>query len=106
MKTEHRIYAGLVVLLLLGGAVYVTGQNKKEQGQKHSAAAATADLPTIGVPKDDLDKVTKVEVTSLDKDDKKKQLKVVLEKKGEDWDLTAPISVKANAAYVKSLLDS
>jgi Domain of unknown function (DUF4340) len=106
MKTEHRIYAGLVILVLLGGAVYVTGQNKKEQGAKHSAAAAVADLPTIGVPKDDADKITKVEVTALDKDDKKKQVKVVLEKKGEDWELTAPISAKANGAYIKSLLDN
>lgn len=104
MKTEHKIYAGLVILAALGGGVYLTTQNKKQQVAKHSVISA--DMPSIAVPKDDADKITKVEVTTVDKDDKTKKTKVTLEKKGEDWQVTSPVMAKANAANVKSLVDN
>jgi hypothetical protein len=106
MKTEHKIYAALAILALFAGGLYLTMQNKKEQAQKHSVTAASADLPSVNLPKDDADKVTRVEVTTTDKDDKKKVTKVTLEKKGDDWDLTAPVNAKANASNVKSLVDN
>ncbi len=107
MKTEHKIYAGLAVLAGLGGAVYLSNQSKAKAQADHTiTAASSADLPSIAVPKDDSDKITKVEVTAPDKDDKTKTTKIVLEKKGEDWELTSPVSAKANAANVKSLLDN
>jgi hypothetical protein len=106
MKTDQKIYAGLVILALLAGGLYFTMQNKKEQVQKHTVTAASADLPTVAVAKDDGDKITKIELTSSDKDDKNKKTKVVLEKKGEDWDLTTPTTAKANASNVKSLIDN
>jgi hypothetical protein len=105
MKTEHKIYAGLGILAALGGAYYLTNQNQQKQAAAHSISAP-ADLPTISVPKDDADKITKIEVTSPDKDDKTKKTKVTLEKKGEDWEVTAPVQAKANASNVKSLLDN
>ena len=40
------------------------------------------------VPKDDTEKITKIELTTPDKDDKTKKTKVTLEKKGDDWDVT------------------
>jgi hypothetical protein len=106
MKTDHKIYAGLGILAVLAGGLYLTTQDKKAEAAKHSVTAASADVPTIGVPKDDVDKVTKLELTSVDKDDKTKVTKVTLEKKGDDWELTAPLAAKANAANVKSLLDN
>jgi hypothetical protein len=106
MKTEHKIYAALALLAVLAGGLYLTTQSKAEQVAKHSVAAASADLPTVSIPKDDTDKITKIELTATDKDDKTKQNKVTLEKKGEDWELTAPVAAKANAANVKQLLDN
>ena len=106
MKTEHRIYAALVLLAALAGGLYLTSQNKKEQSAKHSATAASADLPSVSVPKDDADKITKVELATIDKDDKTKRTKVTLEKRGEDWEVTAPVQAKANGANVKSLVDN
>lgn len=107
MKTEHKIYASLVVLLLLAGGLYQTNKSKKEESARHaSAATAAADLPAVSLPKDDGDKITKLELTSVDKDDKTKQNKVVVEKKGDAWELTTPLSAKASESNVKSLIDN
>jgi hypothetical protein len=106
MNTEYKIYAALAILALGGGGIYLTGQNKKEQVKKHSITASSADLPNIAVPKDDTEKITKLEIQSPDKDDKTKKNKVVLEKKGDEWEVTSPVAAKANAANVKSLVDN
>jgi len=109
MKTEHKIYAGLGILAALAGGLYLTNQDKKQQLAHHSVTAASADLPSISVPKDDTDKLTKIELATTDKDDKTKKTKVTLEKKGADWVVTSPSSAAgaaANASNVKSLLDN
>lgn len=106
MKTEHRIYAALGILAVLAGGLYVTNQDKKKQAASHTVTAASADMPAIGIPKDDTDKITKVELTTVDKDDKSKKTKVVLEKKGTDWEVIEPVAAKANASNVKSLVDN
>ena len=100
MKTEQRIYVALVILALLGLGVYWTQSNKKKAASEHSAVAAQADLPTVGVPKDDVDKITKIEIKNADKSN------VTLEKKGDTWELVKPVSAKANASNIRSLLDN
>ena len=59
---------------------------------EHSPVAASADMPTIGVPKDDVEKITKIEIKNADKSH------VLLEKKGDAWELVQPVPAKANAA--------
>ncbi len=100
MKTEHKIYIALVVLALLGVGVYLTQKKQKQELSAHSATAATADLPKIGVSKDDVEKITKLTIKNADKSD------VTLEKKGDAWEVTHPVNAKANAANVRSLLDN
>jgi hypothetical protein len=106
MKTEYRIYAALIVLALLGIGLFVIRKDKTEQQSKHSATAASADLPSVSVGKDDVEKITKIEITSPNKDDKAKKNTVTLEKKGDNWEVTAPVAAKANTANVRSLLDN
>lgn len=106
MKTEHKIYAALAVLALGGGGLYLVNQDKQKQVSTHSASAHASDLPTIAVSKEDTDKITKLEVTSPDKDDKTKKSKVTLEKKGAEWEVTAPVAARASDSNVKSLLDN
>jgi hypothetical protein len=100
MKTEHKIYAALGVLVVLGGGLYATQQKEKKEESAHSAVAATADLPSFKVGKDDVEAITKIEIKNADKSN------VTLEKKGDNWELSAPLSAKANAANVRSLLDN
>ena len=106
MKTAHKIYAALAILAILAGGLYlIATQNNKEKA-KHTVTAASADLPSVSLPKDDADKLTKIEVTTIDKDDKSKKLPVTLEKKGDAWEVTSPVEAKANTANVKSLIDN
>lgn len=106
MKTEHKIYAAIVLLAVLAGAYWTTRKSGDEQLAKHSAVAASADLPNATVSKEDGDKITKIEIASPNKDDKTKLTKVTLEKKGDAWEVTAPVSAKANASNVKSVLEN
>lgn len=100
MKTEHRIYVAIAILLALGGGWYATNQKKQKDIAAHSAPSSTTDLPTIAVSKDDVEAITKIEVKNADKGS------VTLEKKGDAWELTAPVKAKANAANIRSLLDN
>jgi hypothetical protein len=108
MKTDQKIYVAVGLLAVAAIGVYSTRQSDKKQLQDHSATAASADMPSVAVPKDDIEKITKLEITTPKKDDKE-QIKVVLEKKGDSWEVTSPASAKgakANAANVKSAIDN
>jgi cytoskeletal protein RodZ len=106
MKTDVKIYAALVVLLLAVGGLYLAKQNTKAEATSHSATSASADYPAIAVPKDDAEKITKIEITSPNKDDKTKRTTVVLEKKGDDWMVVKPVAAKGNTSNVRSLIDN
>ncbi|AUX21763.1 hypothetical protein SOCEGT47_022500 [Sorangium cellulosum] len=100
MKTVHKIYAALVLLALLVLGVFLTQKKQKEHLAAHSATAATADLPKVEITKDDVEKITKISIKNADKSD------VTLEKKGDAWEVTKPVSAKAHPANVRSLLDN
>src|SRR5262245_28422122 len=100
MKTENKIYAALVILALLGLLVWMTKKSKDKELTGHSAVAAQADLPSINVAKDDIEKITKVEIKNAEK------ANVTVEKKGDTWEVTKPLSAKANPQNVRSLLDN
>jgi Domain of unknown function (DUF4340) len=100
MKTEHKIYVAVAILLALAGGWYTTNQKKQKDIAAHSAPSSTTDLPTVAVSKEDVEAITKVEVKNADKSS------ITLEKKGDSWEVTAPVKAKANAANVRSLLDN
>lgn len=99
MKTEYKIYAGLLLLLALGAGVYFSNSSAKAERATRSTSTAKADLPAIAVVKEEADKITKIEI-------KAEKGPVTLEKKGDEWELTQPISAKANQNDVKSLLEN
>jgi len=100
MKTEYKIYVAIGVLAALGGGLYATRQTKQKEMSAHSATAATADFPALAPSKEDVEAITKIEIKNADKSS------VTLEKKGDAWELVAPVSAKANASNVRSLLDN
>src|SRR5512145_1869825 len=100
MKTEHKLIAAVAILVLLVGAFWLSRSKQKQEDAAHTPTAASADMPSIALPKDDGDKVTKLEIKNADKSN------VTLEKKGDAWELTAPVSAKAEQSNVKSLLDN
>lgn len=86
-----KIYIGVVVLAALAGGVYVMQKKDKEIG---NPAAAAAELPEIKAP-DDIDKVT---IQNADKTD------ITLEKKGDKWEVTKPVTAPANQTNVDQVV--
>ncbi len=93
MERNTQIWIGVVVLAALAGGVYYKA---KEDSKIGTSQTTSADLPEIK-PGEDLDKLV---VTNADKGE------VVLEKKGDKWELTKPVNAPANQTSVKSLLDN
>jgi hypothetical protein len=106
MKTEYKIYAALVLLALIATGLYFSKQSRAKQAEEHAVTASSADLPSISVPKDDVEKITKLEIHNPGKDKDAKPSDVTIEKKGDAWEVTKPVQAKANAANVRSLLDN
>jgi hypothetical protein len=107
MKTEYKIYFALALLAALGASLWFSSKSRAKALDEHTAAAvSSADKPTIS-SKEEADKITKLEIDApgKDKDDTKKT-SVVLEKKGDAWEVVKPVAAKANAQNVKSLLDN
>lgn len=91
MNRSTQIWAGVVVLAGLAGAVFY----KAKEDQKIGTAQTTnAEVPELKVS-DDVDKIS---VQNGDKPE------VVLEKKGDTWEVVKPVQAKANQEAVKSII--
>ncbi len=93
MDRTKQLVVSVVVLAALGGAVWKVSQDDAKKG---SATITAADLPDLKAT-DDVDKIS---VTNGEKGE------VVLEKKGDKWEVTKPVQAAASQANVKSLLDN
>ena len=93
MNQTQKIGLGAAVLAVLGFLVY---KQMKVDQKIGAATTATVDLPDVKAP-DDIDKI---EIANADKTD------VVLEKKGDTWQVTKPVDFPANQANVKQLVDN
>ncbi len=94
MTGTQKIVLGVAVLGGLGFAVFKQQQSDSQIGIAKDKTAV--DLPEIK-GSDDLDKIV---ITNADKGE------VTLEKKGDKWMVTKPVSAPANQASVKSMLDN
>src|SRR5262249_8946448 len=80
--------------------VWVGKKSGKDEEMAHWVRGASASLPSIKLPADDADKVTKIEIKNASKGE------VVLEKQGDTWKLTKPVDYPANQQNVKTLIDN
>ena len=99
MKAEHKLYAAVCVVVGLGIAFWQVSESKERDAQAHSPAAAS-DLPTFKLTKEDAEKVTKFVINNKDKGE------VTLEKKGDKWQVTAPLTADADPAAIKSIVEN
>ena len=91
MSQSTKLYAGVVVLAALGGAIYYA---KNKDAQIGTSSTTSAELPEIKAP-DELDKIS---LKNGEKDE------IVLEKKGEKWTMTKPVEAAANQGNVDQLV--
>jgi len=92
MERNAKIGIASVVLIGLCAAVYF--QQKKDAAL--GTTAAKGDLPELKVGED----IDKIDIINGSKGE------VVLEKKGDKWELTKPVNAPANQTNVKSLVDN
>jgi hypothetical protein len=93
MNKQTQIGVAALVLAGLGAVVWKQKQADESVGKTTATAAA---LPDIKGPED----VDKVVLTNGDKGE------IVLEKKGDKWELVKPVAYAANQQSVKSLVDN
>jgi len=91
MSQSTKLFAGVVVLAALGGAIYYAKGRDEKIG---SSSTTSAELPEIKAP-EDLDKVS---VTNGEKPE------IVLEKKDDKWVMTKPVEAPANQTNVDQLV--
>jgi hypothetical protein len=91
MSQSTKLFAGVVILAGLGGAIYYAQNKDKQIGTSHTTSA---DLPEIKAP-DDIDKVS---IVNGEKGE------VVLEKKGDKWAVVKPVQAPANQSNVDQLV--
>jgi hypothetical protein len=111
MKATHKTHMA-VAILALGGGVYLARVAAKE---RHPAPSSTLpstspptveSLPVIALSRDDAERVTRIELTSPDDDDKSRLQTIAIEKIGPDWEMTAPLRTQASRSKVEALLQN
>lgn len=100
MQLDKKIYIALGVLAVLAVALWLQVNRSKEHDQAHTVTAASAQLPSMKLPADDLDKITKLTIQNADKEE------VTLEKRGDQWWLTKPLEAIASQQNVKNTLEN
>lgn len=103
--TDTKLYAALGVLVVLGGALYVTNQKQKEEAAQYTISGRAAELPKVEISEEETKKIAKIALTKPGQDGGA-PVDVVLVKKGEEWRLEKPLDTQANQANVQSLLDN
>lgn len=91
MSQSTKLYAGVVILAALGGAVYWAQGRDKQIGTSHTTSA---ELPDLKSP-EDVDHLT---IKNADKTE------VVLEKKDGKWVLTKPLEAAANQSNADQIV--
>jgi hypothetical protein len=101
LSTNHKLYISIGVLVALGGAFYFQNKKQKEELASYSPEKAAAELPKLQLSDKDTDKIDKIVIKKPGGGDAGPPTEVVLEKKGEDWQLTKPVAYKASDSNVK-----
>lgn len=120
MDSSKKLVIALAVLAALIGAVYLQRESDKKEADAHSIEARTAALPKIEISEEQTAAIDTIELhvpakeadAAEDEEGKPPEpateaTHVVLTKVGEDeWQLKEPVTYKANASNVKSLLNN
>jgi len=105
-NSETKLYAAVGVLVVLGGALFLTNKKQKEEEATYTLSGQAATLPKIAITDDDVKAIDKIVLTKAPGEDAGAGTEVELVKKGEDWTMAKPVEAGAHTANVKSLLDN
>jgi hypothetical protein len=115
MKAAHRISAAVAVLALGGSALGLVRYQRRLIAADAAGSAASPSpsppsaqpaLPTVALAQMDAARLTKIVLTRPDDDDSSRTLAVTIDKRGQDWALTAPIAGEADRASVEEAIQN
>jgi hypothetical protein len=107
MDQQKKLYAALGVLVLLAALVFVQRKSEHTEAQNHSLEGQAASLPKLGLSDEVIKGIDRFVIVKPAESDAGVPTEVELVKTGDEaWDLKKPITAKANASNVKSLLDN
>ena len=102
---DKKLGIAVVLLVGLGGVYYLQTKKKKEELKSYTAESRQAELPKLGIGEEQTKAVNKITISTPPKEGGAGTA-VTLEKKGDKWNVTAPVEAAANDTNVKSLLDN
>lgn len=106
MDQQKKLYVTAALLVAAGGLLVVQRQGQQADATAHSAAGLAAKLPKLDLSEEKVGNIDRITLSQAGKDGAARA-EVVLKKSGnEAWVIEKPLSSKANASNVKSLLDN
>ena len=106
MNAEIKLYAAVGVLAVLGGALFLTNKQQKEEAATYTLSGQSATLPKVAITDDDVKAIDKIVLTKSADGDAGAGHEVELTKTGDTWKLARPVAAAANESNVKSLLEN
>ena len=112
MDQQKKLYVAAGGLAVVLGLLFVQRQSQQEEADQHSAEGLAASLPQFDVTEEQVKAVDRIVLKVPAKEaeenvEAKPGGEVELVKTGDEaWELKSPLSAKANASNVKSLLDN
>ena len=101
MNLSPKIYAA-VPAIVIGGGFYLWQLKPGAQVVESLPEV----LPNIALSKADAGRITKIELTSPDANDKSQIRAIAIERENQDWELTFPLKTRASTSKVEALIDN
>src|ERR1700690_1073936 len=105
MSSERKLGVAVVVLLGLGGALYLQQRSEKREEATYTLQSTKSQLPKFGFTEEQSKQVDQIAIEQP-AGDAGKGTKVVLKKENNEWKLIEPVNAKANSSNVDSILDN
>src|SRR5579871_4131831 len=99
MKRAYKILTAAGVLALAGGTIALVHQ-PDNTGATAPERPGPPPVPAIALGADDARALTRLEIERPDDDASGRRLTITLDRRGDGWEMTAPILTEASAAAV------
>jgi hypothetical protein len=105
MSTEKKLGIAVVILLGLGGLLFVQRRAEKREADTYTLSSTRNQMPKFGVSDEQTKEIDQVTIQQP-AGDAGPGAKVVLKKENGEWKLAEPVAAKASTSNVDSLLEN
>jgi hypothetical protein len=105
LKVSRKLFATLAVVAT-SGAILLWQISEGKRVPEPALTGPSEPLPNIALSNSDAQRITKIELTRPDDDDKSQIRTIRIEKQGQDWELTSPLKTRASTSKVDALINN